>query len=100
MNASFMLEGTGLPTGVVTVMLVGRTVAWFTTAWAALTFALELLDEAFELLELGVLLDDPQPAAISATAAPRPARPARRRTAGGVCLSTGMDAPPGDVVTA
>src|SRR5947209_9018165 len=43
MNTIFLPLGTGLPTGVVTLTVLGRCMAWATTCWAAATPELVLL---------------------------------------------------------
>jgi hypothetical protein len=76
-----------LPIGVFTVMVEGRCVAWLTTCWAAAMFALlELPLPALALFALE-LLDEPQPAATTATLRMPAATPAARR----IRLRAGVD---------
>src|SRR4051812_173422 len=81
MNTSFLPAGTGLPIGVVTVMSVGRLVAWDNTALAWVSAVLALLcvvDDDDELAESELELLESQPvmatSAIATAAAPAPRR--------------------------
>jgi hypothetical protein len=80
MNTTFLPVGTDLPTGAVTVMLLGRCIAWATTCWAAATLALPEVLAALLPLALLDLLDDPHAAARIATATLSAVRATTRRT--------------------
>jgi hypothetical protein len=78
MYTIFLPDGTVLPTGFETVIVLGRCIAWLTTFWAAARFAL-LEPLAAALLALLELLDEPHPAATAAITKMLAATPAPRR---------------------
>src|SRR3954454_24221548 len=81
MNTSFLPVGIVLPTGVFTVMSVGRFVASARTALACASVALLSLWDADdpELLEPELLSSEPQPAATTTSAIATATTPAPRR---------------------
>src|SRR5436190_24115070 len=100
MNTSFLPVGMGLPTGVFTVMSVGRLVASARTALACVSVALVSLWDADdpELLEPELLSLEPQPAATTMSAIATATTPARRRYLLHADVSGDMCIPPGDSV--
>jgi hypothetical protein len=85
MKTIFFALGTAFPTGCVTVIAVGRLIAWVTTCWAAATPPVTLA--AFETLPATEPLDvleplDPQAAAVSETATMAATQATRRAVLG------------------